>query len=161
MATPQTPLQEFIFEKMRLSHLAQVLVIENEAFAAPWHPDMFKLGIRLPRSNEHFYVARQRSKIIGYIVFQLLVPEGHIFNLAVASKYRRRGVAKYLLTSTLEFIAEKGGREVFLEVAVSNLPAQYLYRQFGFRIRGRRKNYYGHGKDAYIFGCHLQTDIET
>ena len=42
-------------------------------------------------------------------------------------------------------------REVFLEVAVSNLPAQYLYRQFGFRICGIRKNYYGRYKDAYVF----------
>ena len=51
-----------------------------------------------------------------------------------------------------------GTREVFLEVAVSNLPAQYLYRQFGFRICGIRKNYYGRYKDAYVLHKGVEAD---
>ena len=51
---------------------------------------------------------------------------------------------------TLEFIADNGGRQVFLEVAVANVAAHALYRQFGFRICRLRKNYYGFGQDAYV-----------
>ena len=72
-------------------------------------------------------------------------------NIAVPAAYQGQGIGKYLLVSALERIAASGGREIFLEVAVSNLPAQYLYRQFGFRICGIRKNYYGRHKDAYVF----------
>ena len=44
-----------------------------------------------------------------------------------------------------------GGRKVFLEVRASNIAAQKLYREFGFRINGIRKKYYSdNGEDAYI-----------
>ncbi len=156
-----TSFGELTFEKMQLSDLPQVMTIENEAFSNPWSANIFELGLRSPRSNEHFYVTRQHAEIVGYIVFQLLVPEGHIFSIAVAARYQRRGIAKHLLASALKFMATHGAREVFLEVAVTNLPAQALYRQFEFRIRGTRKNYYGHCKDAYILACCLQAHLEN
>ena len=98
-----------------------------------------------------FYVARCKDTIMGYIVFAVLYEAAHILNIAVPTACQGQGIGKYLLASALEMIAAHDGCEVFLEVAVSNLPAQYLYRQFGFRICGIRKNYYGRHKDAYVF----------
>jgi len=43
-----------------------------------------------------------------------------------------------------------------LEVAASNLPAQALYRQFGFAPVGVRRNYYEKtGEDALILWADL------
>lgn len=39
-------------------------------------------------------------------------------------------------------LAEEGAAQVFLEVEEGNLPAERLYRHFGFREVGRRKGYY-------------------
>ncbi len=150
MAT-QKLLPNLIFEPMRLSDLQQVLDIENECFDDPWSATYFTLALKRPRSDDFFYVARREDAITGYIVFAILYEEAHILNIAVPTAYRGQGIGKYLLASALEMIAARDIREVFLEVAVSNLPAQYLYRQFGFRICGIRKDYYGRHKDAYIF----------
>ena len=150
MAT-QDLLPNLTFEPMRSCHLQQVLKIENECFEDPWSETYYTLSLKRPRSYEHFYVARRENTVVGYIVFSILYEEAHILNLAVPIAYRRQGIAKYLLASALGMIHAHDGREVFLEVAVSNLPAQYLYRQFGFRICGIRKNYYGRYKDAYVF----------
>jgi ribosomal-protein-alanine N-acetyltransferase len=44
-----------------------------------------------------------------------------------------------------------GNNELTLEVRVSNEAAQNLYRKFGFKIVGRRKQYYSDNReDAYI-----------
>lgn len=147
----QNPLPNLTFEPMRSCDLQEVLKIENECFENPWSETYYTLSLKRPRSYEHFYVARHENTLVGYIVFSILHEEAHILNLAVPVVYQRRGIAKYLLTSALKMIQAQDGHEVFLEVAVSNLPAQYLYRQFGFRICGIRKNYYGRYKDAYVF----------
>ena len=150
MAT-QKSLRNLTFEPMCESDLQQVLEIENECFDDPWSATYFKLSLKRPKSYEFFYVARCEDTVTGYIVFAVLCEEAQILNIAVPAAHRGQGVGKYLLASALEIIAVHNGREVFLEVAVSNLPAQYLYRQFGFRICGIRKNYYGRHKDAYVF----------
>ena len=147
----QAPLPDLTFEPMRLCDLQEVLKIENECFEDPWSETYYALSLKRPRSYEYFYVARRENTIVGYIVFSILHEEAHILNLAVPVAYRRQGIGKYLLAFALKMIQAHDGREVFLEVAVSNLPAQYLYRQFGFRICGIRKNYYGRYKDAYVF----------
>ncbi len=139
------------FEPMRLSDLQQVLEIENECFEDPWSANYFTLSLKRPKSYEYLYVARCENTIMGYIVFAILYEEAHVLNIAVPSVYQRQGIGKYLLASALDIIQEQDAREVFLEVAVSNLPAQYLYRQFGFRICGIRKHYYGRHKDAYVY----------
>ena len=154
----QNLLPNLTFESMRSCDLQEVLKIENECFENPWSETYYTLSLKRPRSYEHFYVARHENTIVGYIVFSILHEEAHILNLAVPVVYRRQGIAKYLLTSALKMIQAQDGHEVLLEVAVSNLPAQYLYRQFGFRICGIRKNYYGRYKDAYVFRKGAETD---
>ena len=140
-----------MFEPMHVSDLQQVLEIEKECFEDPWSATYYRLSLERPRSYEYFYVARCEDSVMGYIVFSLLYEEAHILNLAVSTVYQRQGIGKYLLASALDMIQARDGCEVFLEVAVSNLPAQYLYRQFGFHICGIRKHYYGRHKDAYVF----------
>ncbi len=154
----RNPLQELIFEPMQADDLQQVLEIENQCFENPWSKTYFTLCLKRPRSYEYFYVARREDTVVGYIVFNILHEEAHILNIAVPPTYQRQGIGKYLLISALEMMQADAEREVFLEVAVSNLPAQYLYRQFGFRICGIRKNYYGRYKDAYVFRKGADTD---
>ena len=71
-------------------------------------------------------------------------------NIAVDSKYRRHGVGRYILASTLEIVQTQACNEVFLEVAVNNTAARQLYQQFGFQVYGIRKRYYHNCEDAYV-----------
>ena len=158
MAT-ENPHQYLTFEPMHIDDLQQVLEIENQCFEHPWSKTYFTLCLKRPRSYEYLYVARREDTVAGYIVFNILQEEAHILNIAVPPTRQRQGIGKYLLISALEMIQADAEREVFLEVAVSNLPAQYLYRRFGFRICGIRKNYYGRYKDAYVFRKGADTDV--
>ena len=148
--TTQNSPPNLTYEPMLMDDLQQVLTIENQCFEDPWSATYFRLFLKQPRSSEYFYVARRDGTIVGYIIFCILHEEAQIWNIAVSPVCQRQGIGRHLLASALEMIQADGGREVLLEVAVSNLPAQYLYRQFGFRICGIRKNYYGRYKDAYV-----------
>ena len=75
----------------------------------------------------------------------------HINNVASRPAYRRMGVASSLLEAAMDESRYRGVRFVLLEVRASNEPAQALYKKLGFKLIGRRRDYYrGPVEDALV-----------
>jgi ribosomal-protein-alanine N-acetyltransferase len=92
-----------------------------------------------------------RPTVVGYGGFWLMVDEAHISTIASHRDWRRRGIGELLLVAMIDQAAEIGAEIVTLEVRVSNLAAQSLYRKYGFQVTGTRKRYYSdNGEDAWI-----------
>jgi ribosomal-protein-alanine N-acetyltransferase len=72
-------------------------------------------------------------------------------NVAVASAFRRRGVATELLERLFDLTETDPQRGYTLEVRVSNVGAIRLYERLGFEARGIRRGYYTDNReDALI-----------
>jgi len=56
----------------------------------------------------------------------------HIGSVGVLPEFRRRGIARQLVASTLDMLRSRGGTRVSLGVINGNVPAQALYRSLGF-----------------------------
>jgi ribosomal-protein-alanine N-acetyltransferase len=83
----------------------------------------------------------------------VLADEMHLLNLAVHPAHRRRGIARFLLTTALVRARSQGAAVVWLEVRPSNRAALALYHSFGFEEVGIRPGYYtDNGEDALIYG---------
>lgn len=114
--------------------------LERRCFSDPWSEESLAeavasaLGVNL--------VAEVDGTVVAYLMARVLPPTAEIMNLAVAPPYRRQGLAAALLANGLSALAARGATEVFLEVRASNLPAQALYREAGFRPMGTRARYY-------------------
>ena len=77
--------------------------------------------------------------------------EAHITTFGVHPEWRRQGVGSQLLLRLLELSLELHAARMTLEVRVGNVPAQELYRRFGFAIAGTRPRYYtDDGEDAFV-----------
>ena len=63
-------------------------------------------------------------------------------NIGVLPEYRRMGAAEKILKQGLEEAAERHMEVIFLEVRVSNLPAQSLYRKHNFQTVSVRQDVY-------------------
>ncbi|HZE93913.1 MAG TPA: ribosomal protein S18-alanine N-acetyltransferase [Gemmatimonadales bacterium] len=115
--------------------------IEQAVFADPWSTQDFRDCVM---SDALFLVAEGNGAhaIAGYVVALDAADEGEILNLAVAPAGRRNGLGRALVEGVLEALAERGVRQVYLEVRESNAPARALYAAHGFREVGRRKQYY-------------------
>lgn len=138
---------------MTESDIFQVAYIEKNIFSMPWSEKSFKDS--LDNKNTLFVVALDEEKIIGYCGMYISFEEGNITNVAVAPAYRRKGVAKLLISKILELALQRGVTEIFLEVRVSNVAAISLYEQFNFRNAGIRKNFYEKPReDAMIMWKH-------
>jgi ribosomal-protein-alanine N-acetyltransferase len=65
-----------------------------------------------------------------------------VTTLAVDPAMHRRGIGTRLLLALAGEAIRRGVTGLTLEVRMSNKPAQELYRKFGFRPAGVRRNYY-------------------
>ena len=157
-------------DAMKASDLDEIMGIERESFSMPWSRWMFERELE-GSERSHFLVARnasdpvqrdsQSTKIAGYVGFWMVMGEAHIVTIAVRRNYRRKGIGTMLLASALILAWSLGADRATLEVRVTNIPAQNLYRKFGFEIISIRKGFYTDtGEDAYVMWmCNLGDKI--
>jgi len=137
-------------DTMEMADLDDVMEIENASFSLPWSRWMFEREL-MDRKHSQFLVARSGDEIAGYIGFWLVLEEVHIVTIAVRSDYRRRGIGSILMLEALNAAMRLGAERATLEVRVTNLPAQGLYRKLGFITVSIRKRFYSDtGEDAYV-----------
>jgi ribosomal-protein-alanine N-acetyltransferase len=128
-----------VISPMKDKDIPAVVEIERLSFTYPKPESIF-------REDEHKYlVARDESKIVGYIGIEKVLDETHIINMAVHPEYRSSGIGKRLMQHVLN------DEDVFfLEVRVTNETAKRVYEKYGFKVLYTRKGYYADGEDAYV-----------
>jgi ribosomal-protein-alanine N-acetyltransferase len=132
-------------EPMKKSDIDQVLAIEQASFSQPWSKNLFLSEFRSPLISKLLVsLAGDPSvrQVTGYIVYWVVEDEMHILNLAVASAWRRRGIARALVVEGIKLAQKKGATRAFLEVRASNREAQKLYSSLGFTGTFIRRDYY-------------------
>ena len=82
----------------------------------------------------------------AFLLVQVAADQADIIEIGTHPACRRQGLARDLLTTYFDVAAGKGISDIFLEVAVDNLPAYQLYLQSGFVEIGRRNGYYRRGE---------------
>lgn len=137
-------------EAMQSADVPAVLEIERLSFLTPWPPEAFTQELTHNRLAR-YVVARRGGVVVAYAGVWLMVDEAHITTFAVHPDVRRQGIGRRLLQALLVTGEEMGANRLTLEVRVSNVAAQALYRGQGFEIAGRRERYYtDDGEDALI-----------
>lgn len=86
------------------------------------------------------YVAIEDGKIISTVVLCLydVIPKpnrpagrlGYVFSVYTLKEYRGKGIAKQLLSRTIETAKEMGVEEIYLNAEVKAIP---LYKRLGFQ----------------------------
>jgi ribosomal-protein-alanine N-acetyltransferase len=117
-----------------------VATIERSCFSQPWTETGFMDAIENP--NAFFRVASEESQILGYIGMYETVDEGEITNVAVAERFRGRGIGKKLLMTVQRYAGEIGLERIILEVRTGNATAISLYKSCGFENIGIRRDFY-------------------
>jgi ribosomal-protein-alanine N-acetyltransferase len=140
---------------VNLKDLPELEAIERSSFIDPYPGPLLKVLATLVFGD--FLVAVIDGKVVGYIAsISEKNKTVHIASIAVHSSYRGMGVAKKLLESLLKILRKRDVCEVKLEVRKSNIPAQNLYRSFGFKHVYTIKNYYEDGEDAAVMKLQLK-----
>jgi len=143
---------------MRRRHLRSVLRIETQVYPRPWSLSLFMSELAL-RSSRAYYVARVGGVVVGYCGLMLTGEDAHVTTIAVDPGWHRHKIGTRLLHNLATEAGRRQAKHLTLEVRVSNHGAQEMYRRFGFRPAGIRKNYYVEtNEDALVMWAE---DIDT
>lgn len=99
------------------------------------------LGTQLDDPNIIILVADRYGEVIGYTYagvegndyMSLRGPAGVLYDIVVDPAYRKQGVGRMLLDTTLEELKARGAPRVVLSTAEKNASAQRLFDRAGFR----------------------------
>jgi len=92
---------------------------------------------------------------VGYAGLLMTLDEAHVTTIAVEPKRHRAKIGTRLMLVLMREAVERGATAITLEVRITNLGAQDMYRRFGFVPAGVRKNYYQEvNEDALVMWAH-------
>ena len=127
---------------MESADIPEVFAIDKASAALYWPERSYHFEVETNEASRPFVAVNPDGKILGFIVFWLIVDEAHLANFAVRSEERCRGIGRALLYHGLKTCYESGARVSFLEVRAGNKPAIHLYETSGYHTESIRKKYY-------------------
>lgn len=145
-----------IIRGMKESDIMPLYELEEQCFCPS---DRWSMAdIRKAYELEHFFVlvAEEAEEICGYCIVYAVMDSADIGKIAVAPKARGKGIAGNLLEHLWKVCAERGIKDVILEVRASNAAARCLYTKYGFETISLRKDYY---KEPMEHGLTMQKNL--
>ncbi|MCX4270276.1 MAG: GNAT family N-acetyltransferase [Lachnospiraceae bacterium] len=105
------------------------------------------------RTDDWCLVAETKGRIIGAVWVRIMNDYGHIddetpsFAISLYKEYRHLGIGTVLMKSMLQFLKDKGYKQISLSVQKANYAVD-MYRKAGFAVVDENE-------EEYIMVCHL------
>jgi [ribosomal protein S18]-alanine N-acetyltransferase len=166
---------------MQLTDVPQVITIDRLSFDPPWSARSYSYEVNestyshmivlersedekpasgLRRLVQNFSGAPSAEKsIVAYGGLWHIVDEAHISTIASHPEARGKGYGEIVLAGMVRRAITLRAAYIVLEVRVSNVTAQNLYKKYEFQIADLKPRYYhNNGEDAYDMRLTL-TDV--
>lgn len=125
---------------MNNEDIHEVGEIEKICFSSPWSEE--EIRATFSRLDSVYLVVEKDGAVIGYAAFFFVMDEANIINIGIKPEFRNQKAAENLMKLLFETAKHKSVAKIFLEVRESNKAALALYKKFGFKVEGIRKNFY-------------------
>ncbi len=144
------------YRKMTVNDVQAVHAIEVASFPAPWTLDSFYYEMTENNFANYIVAEDEQGKIVGFCGMWIVIDTAQITNVAVIQSVRGHGIGEGLMKEAIRIAQEQNVQVMSLEVRVSNIVAQNLYRKLGFQDGGIRKGYYtDNQEDALVLWVNL------
>jgi len=144
------------YRRMTPEDVEVVHSIEVATFPTPWTLDSFHYEMRENEFAYYIVAENEQGTIVGFCGMWLVIDSAQITNVAVIEEVRGKGIGETLMREAMRIAREHDIEMMSLEVRVSNLVAQNLYRKLGFQDGGIRKGYYvDNQEDALVMWVKL------
>ena len=163
---------------MNQADIVQVVTIDRQAFRTPWSARSYAYEIS-ESSYSHMVVLetpeappvqgwkklirsfngseKPQNTVLGYGGLWSIMDEAHISTIATHEDWRGKGYGEVLLAGMIQRAITLEAAYIVLEVRVSNVTAQNLYKKYEFKVVDTKKRYYrDDGEDAYDMRLDIQ-----
>ena len=127
-------------ERLTAETIPGAAELEKLCFNEPWSAKSLELltndGIGVGM------VCRKDGIVCAYGGMMVAVDEGQITNIATHPDFRRMGYARAVVEALIKYAKNERLDSISLEVRESNKAAIALYTDLGFKVEGKRKDFY-------------------
>lgn len=127
-----------------------IIAIQEACYGgkAPWGRIAVNNELRNKMSS-FFLMCHHDDRAIAFIGLSKRHQSLHVTNIATRPEYQKQGIASFLIGAVIAITQKLEKKRVTLEVRMSNVTAQSLYRTLGFEDGQIKRNYYhNNGEDA-------------
>lgn len=136
----------FTHEFLNNTSAAPILAeLHMTCFEKPWDTASFAKFLSLNGTVAQIILTD--SIPIGFALYQTTDTEAEILTLGILPPLRKKNAGSVLLSKAKQHLAYNGIERIFLDVSQTNVAAQKLYENAGFKKVGKRKNYYTEGEE--------------
>ena len=126
-----------------------LFALEAECFGAEaWSRESVRSFVENPAVTTVYAVVENAVAGMASAIF--VSDEAEITKVAVAPEYRRRGVARIILSELEARLSARGVHRLLLEVRETNAPARALYESAGFTVLSTRAGYYASPREDAV-----------
>jgi ribosomal-protein-alanine N-acetyltransferase len=118
-------------------HLEDVITIETKCFKPSWHQNKEDFLKYAKRKNSWFSVAKDIDSVVAYLQITACGKLGYIGRVAVIPGYQRKGLGTMLMNEAMKWFGANSATKIKLRTPQTDIPAQNLYKKFGFSEIGR------------------------
>ena len=138
-------------EKSTIELADKLAKLEESLFETAWDSDV--INTKINNGEFVYWVFEHDYQIVGYLAIQKTFFDIHILGIGVLESHRNNSIANKLTQELISYFEVSDFNRILLEVRQSNVIAMSLYKSFGFKQYGVRKNY-NVNEDANLF--HLE-----
>ena len=110
-------------KKGSVQDAAAILAVMEDVYeASPWKLEQIEADLE-QASSTYFLSLDEEGQVLGFVALQETLYEAEVLQIAVKPAFQGQGLAQQLLAQLPD------QKEIFLEVRVSNQPAQGLYKK--------------------------------
>lgn len=146
------PIVEYKIKPLTIDHLKEVIRLNLRCFSNGdnYTRYTFEYLFNEPRTLSYRIAAPSGNTLAFAFAMTNDNGAGHLTTIGVAPEHRRRGLAAMLLQHMERSLVERGLYTLMLEVRLSNIEAQNLYKKLGYTVVQRINGYYNNGEDCLL-----------
>ena len=130
-------LKKVEISEMNIDDFNKIENIIQDEYDEFWNSNILKS--ELLKSSCKYIVAKEADEILGFAGIFVTLDDVQIMNIVVKKNKRRMGIGNILLKNLINLAKQTNLEILTLEVNSNNIPAQNLYKKFGFEVIGIRK----------------------
>jgi len=145
-------MMNMMIRKMQIEDVPAVMNVDP----TPWTQAIYEQELIENDFAYYFVIVNEKDDIIGYVGLWIIFDDAQITNIAIHPDYRGKKIGEKLFAFALSYAFQHGAQKLSLEVRPSNTVAKNMYRKFGLKKGGIRKNYYpDNSEDAIVMWVNL------
>ena len=145
-----------VVRELRAGEIPVLIGLYGASFNEPYPGPVTTSLLLTPGAWCHIAFDGADGMPVGFSITRIILDESELLTIGALPGARRRGVATALLDAGFAEARNAGVKTMHLEVSEDNPGAATLYRKLGFRVTGRRPNYYRRA-DRRRVAAHLMT----